>query len=234
MLARQAKLSYDYHMYKHDQNGSINILLLPLVIVGVLFLATAGFATWAYSGKQDYKNNVDAKIATAVTVARQTESTAKDKEFAEVSKQPLRNYNGPQALGSLVLAYPRTWSGYVDDTGSGGASLDGYFYPGTVPSLTNQASSFSLRIQVLSQSYASTLTNLKGLQTSKKVTVSPYALPKVPGTVGVMVDGEYKPNKNGKKVILPLRDKTIEISTEGSEFINDFNNNILPNITFSP
>lgn len=221
-------------MNKHDQNGAINGLVIPLVIISLLLVGSGGFAAWAYAGRQDYKNNTDTKIAAAVTIARQDESTNKDKLFAEVEKQPLRSYIGPQAYGSLIVKYPKTWSAYVDDTGNGNAQVDGFFYPGTVPSITNQNSSFALRLQVLPQSYTTVVTSFRDLEQAKKVSISPYALAKVPKIIGIRVEGEIKPTKTGSLVILPLRDKTILISSESSEFSADFNANILPNLSFSP
>ena len=221
-------------MIKHDQNGSISGLAVSLVLVNLLFIASLAFAVWAYGGRQDYKNNTDTKIAAAVTLARQDESTNKDKVFAELVKQPLRTYVGPESYGSLIIKYPKSWSAYVDDTGNSNAQVDGYFYPGTVPSITSPNSSFALRVQVLPQSYSSVLTGFRGLQQANKVTITPYTLPKVPKTIGIRVDGEIKPTKAGSLIILPLRDKTIQISTESSEFNADFNGNILPNLSFSP
>ena len=221
-------------MNKHDQYGAVNGLLLACIVITLLFLLSAGFGVWAFAGRQDYKTNTDAKIASAVTVARQSESTAKDRQFAEIEKQPLRNYNGPQAFGSLVVAYPKTWSAYVDDSGNGSASVDGFFYPGAVPAINAQSSHFALRIQVLSQSYSSIVTSLRDAQQSNKATITPFALAKVPSVVGVRVDGTFKDQKVGSLVVLPLRDKTIEISTESNDFSNDFNKNILPNLSFAP
>ena len=46
-----------------DQRGAINALLIPLILVIVFFLGAAGFGYWAFSERQDYKNNSDAKVA---------------------------------------------------------------------------------------------------------------------------------------------------------------------------
>lgn len=221
-------------MNKHDQNGSINILLIPLIMASLAMIGTAAFAIWAYNSRQDYKNNVESKITTAVTVAKTVESSEKDKQFAELEKKPLRTYNGPQAFGSLVLQYPKTWSAYIDDTGSGAAPVDGYFYPGYVPSITNPNSSFALRVQVLPQSYSSVLASLRGQETAGQIQIAPYTLPSVTNVIGIRVDGKITPGKDGTMIVLPLRDKSIEISTQGSEFSADFEENILKNLTFSP
>jgi Tfp pilus assembly protein PilV len=212
----------------HEQGNTLVIVVLVLLLVGV-----SALAVWAYQGRQDYKDNTDQKIIAAVAAAKREESIAKDKQFAEKEKQPLRLYNGPAAYGSLLLSYPRTWSGYVDDTGRSGSVVDGYFAKGVVPSVTNESSTFALRLQVLSQSYSQVVNGFSNLQKSGKVTVAPYALPKVSSVVGVRVKGEVR-NETVDMVVLPLRDKTLQLWTEGTQFENDFNNNILANFSFSP
>jgi multidrug efflux pump subunit AcrA (membrane-fusion protein) len=219
---------------KHNQNGAINVLLIPFILVVLLLFAAIGFGAWSYSSRQDYKYNVDQKISAAVELAKQQESTDKDKQFAEAEKKPLKTYSGPQASGSLVIKYPKTWSSYVDDTTVGGIPVDGYFYPGTVPSITATSSTFALRVQVLAQAYSDILSSLSGQQQNGALTIDAYKLPSVPGVVGVIVNGQIEPNKTVSMVILPLRDKTIEISTQGDQFKSDFTANILPNLSFSP
>ncbi len=223
-------------MHKLNQLGSSSWLLsLGLVVFLIIALVFGG---WAFKGRQDYKNNVDAKIAAAVTVAKQQEGTAKDAQFAEAQKSPLRTYNGPQAYGSLVVMFPKTWSGYVDDSGSNNTALvDGYFANSTVPSITDTNSIFALRVQVIAQSYSQTVQAINQSLTGPQVaatTVTAYSLPKVPSQVGVKVSGQISDSKTGTMVVLPLRDKTLQVWTEGSQYLNDFNTYILPNLSYSP
>ena len=221
-------------MIKHNQDGAVSGVAISLILTIVLLIAAASFGLWAFSSRQDYKNNVDAKIKAASEVVKQQESTLKDQQFAEESKKPLKSYNGPQAYGSLVLNYPKTWSGYVDDSGSGRAFVDGYFAPGTVPSITNQTFLFALRIQVVNQPYATVLQSFASQQTTGKLSVSAYALPLLPSVVGVKISGQLSDQKTVTMVVLPLRSQTVKISTEGTQYLNDFNNSILPNLTFIP
>jgi hypothetical protein len=93
---------------------------------------------------------------------------------------------------------------------------------------------FALRVQVSSQSYSDILGQYQNQQQTGTVTVKPYSLPKVPSVVGVEVTGQLINNVSGTQVILPLRNQTILIWTEGTQYLNDFNNNILPNFSFSP
>ena len=218
----------------HLERGAVNILLAPLILAIIFFLSAIGFGVWAYQGRQDYKNNVDAKVATAVTAAKQDESVIKDKEFAEASKNPLKTYTGPAAYGTVKVQYPRTWSAYISDTTNSDPYVNGYFFPDVVPDTSNQNTVFALRVQVAQQSYSDVLKGFQSLVQSGKVTVSAYALPKQPSIVGSRVDGQIVNNKSGSMILLPLRDKTLKVWTEAAQFEPDFNNNILPNLTFSP
>ena len=221
-------------MIKHNQDGAISGLLIMFILALLLLMGAIGFGAWAFTSRQDYKANVNTKISAAVTKANTLEDTIKDKQFAEDAKKPLKTYHGPEAYGSLIVNFPKTWSGYVDDSGKGSAQVDGFFAPGVVPSITDQASVFALRIQVVNQSYAQTLQAFTGQQQDGKLAISAYALPKLPKVVGVEVVGEISDQTQVTMVVLPLRSQTLEVWTEGNQYLSDFNNNILPNFRFSP
>lgn len=222
---------------KHDvrlnQRGSVDSWMIAFIFTLLVFLAAAGFGIWAYTGKQDYKNNFDAKVVIAVDKAVTQNAAKLEAQFLEREKEPLRVYPGPESYGSLAVSYPKTWSAYVDDSGKGSAPVDGSFNPNYVPGL-NSGSGVALRVQVLNTKYAQNIKTFDSLIKTGKVKASPYALPKVPGTVGLRFDGEVKTGKQGSLVILPLRDKTITVWTEASQFVPDFNTIILPNLTFEP
>ncbi len=221
-------------MIKHNQDGAVSGLGISLVLTVLLLIATIGVAGWAFTGRQDYKNNVDTKIAAAQEVAKQQESTAKDRQFAEEIKQPLKTYSGPEAYGSLVLSFPKTWSGYVEDSGTGNALVDGYFAPNVVPGVTSAGSIFSLRVQVVGQSYSQVLQSFSGQVQSGKAVITAYALPRLPKVVGVKVVGQIQAQKTVTMIVLPLRSQTIKLWTEGNQYQTDFANNILPNFSFTP
>lgn len=218
-------------MIKHNQDGNINALVLPLVFTGLLLLAALVFGFWAFAGRQDYKNNVDEKVAAAVVDAKKAEGESKDKQYAEAAKLPYKTYQGPEQFGSVVLQYPKTWSAYVAAGNSVGDSLDGYFHPDVVPAVNAPGSTFALRVEVIDNPYSSVVSQY---ESAEGVTAAPYALPKVPKVVGVKLQGQIDNEKRGTKVVLPIRDKTLVIYTESESFNDDFNNIILPNLSFAP
>jgi flagellar basal body-associated protein FliL len=103
---------------RYSEQGTMNVLLVPVITLALLFIAAGSFAAWAFSSRQDYKNNSDAKSAAAVAVNKSAVQAEDAKQFAEAAKNPLKPYVGPEAYGSVKVLYPKTWSAYVDTTDS--------------------------------------------------------------------------------------------------------------------
>lgn len=219
-------------MIQRSQRGSMNVLLIPLILITVFFVGTAILAGWAIMSRQDYKNNVDKKVDAAVTVAVQEANTKKDNEFAEKEKLPLREFRGPEPYGSLVVSYPKTWSVYASETSTSNTPVDAFFQPNFVPA-NDGNQSYALRVQIVNSSYATVLQQYDSYVKSGKLTATTYVPAKATDVTGVRLDGAITPNKNGSMIIVPIRDKTLKIWTESNNYLNDFNNIILPNYTFA-
>jgi len=233
MRFRLLSMGRDHHAQSLNEQGALDVWIVLFVVMTLLFIGGLSFGVWAFLGRQDYKGNVDKKIADAVVIAKKQEDSAKDKEFVEKEKLPFREYKGPATYGSVDVQYPKTWSAFVTDSGQGNNPIDGYFHPSIVPGLQS-GTAYALRVQVSDQSYDTIMQSFSEKVTSSKVTIAAYRAPKVPAVLGSRVDGEITTGQQDSMVIFPLRDKTLQIWTESKEFSNDFNNNILPNLTFSP
>lgn len=208
-------------------------LILTLVFFVLLSLSAIGFAAWAYASMQDYKNNSDEKSKAAVTVALKKEDTKKDNEFAEKEKSPYKIYQGPTAYGSVKITYPKTWAAYIEERDRNSTPVNGYFHPSFVPD-TSGGTAFALRIEVTNRSYDQELKNFDSSVKTGKVTVRPFVAKNVPSVTGARVDGEIEKDKKGSMILLPLRDKTIKISTQAQQFVPDFDNIVLANLKFVP
>lgn len=214
-----------------NERGS---LVAPLIIVIVLLVGSLGFGIWAFTQMQHYKTDTNQIVDSAVSVAVEKAKTDKDNEFAEKEKQPYRTYSGPSDFGSVSFNYPKTWSGYVPEkTQTSSEAVDGYFFPGVVPDVVGSAN-FALRLKITNRPYTDTLVTFTELQKSGAVKVSPFRLAKVPSVLGVKITGKIIGEKQGALVILPNRDKTLQVWTEGQQFQKDFTNSILPSLSFTP
>jgi len=224
---------------KLNRNGSSSWQILTLIATGTLLVAAIIFAFWAFAGRQKYKNDTVQLINSAVVSAIAKQKITDQASFAIAEQNPLTEYIGPQAYGTIRLWYPKNWSSYVNSTGedSDNNPLDGYLYPGTLPSVTdNGSTNFALRIQVESQSYSAVLAAFNGQQTDNTAppNIIAYSLPKVPSVVGVEITGEVESNISGTMIMLPLRANTLEVWTEGTAYLTEFEKDILPNLSFSP
>lgn len=221
-------------MRLNTQTGSINVAVLALVVVTLFLIGASVFGYWAYQGRQEYKNNSDQKVSAAVENAKQATVAADTAKFVEANKSPLRTYTGPSAYGSVSIQYPKSWSAYVADDSGSDPYVNGYFYPGVVPNVSKEKATFALRIQVVQQSYNTVISDYQSLVDQGKVKVSAYKAAKVPGIVGSRLDGQVEPERTGSMIVLPLRDKTLKIWTNTTQFQPDFETYILPNFSFAP
>lgn len=219
--------------YSQQQSRGSKLWLVLFIITLILFLGAAGFGAWAFTERQDYKDNSDQKSAAAVKAAREELAAVKDAEFAEQEKSPLTAYNGPAALGSVGVHYPKTWSAYVEEAGNGNTPLDGYLHPNFVPG-TRVGIAYALRIQIVENDYSEELKKFDSDVKEGKVKVSPYVAKAVPDSKGARVDGEIDNEIQGSMILLPVRDKTLKIWTEAEQFKKDFNEIILPSLNFTP
>jgi hypothetical protein len=225
-------------MRKQNQTGSTSVVLA--ILFGVLFLAAAGFGGWAFMGRQDYKDNSDQKSATAVEAAKKSQAAELQKKFDEDYKNPNKTYQGPVSFGSVKFNYPKTWSAYVDEN-SGSTPINGYFYPDKVPSIQSGAA-YALRVELLSSTYSQVLQQYNSQIKQGLLKVSAYVPPKMNGVSnvqpGTRLDGivsrSAAGNHTGSMVILQVRDKTLRIYTEVPNFLNDYNNIVLPTLTYAP
>jgi hypothetical protein len=222
------------NMRNDTERGYIDALLVPLIIVGVLLLGCLGFALWAFSGRQDYKNNSDQKVSKAVEAAVQSTQKTDAAKYAEDAKNPLKTYVGPSAFGSITVSYPRTWSAYIIEGDNSGTALNGYFHPDVVPNVLDIDSAMSLHIQVTADAYDQVLNQFGAYIQQKKAAAQPYAFPKVPSVIGTRIDGQIGQSKQGTAIVVPLRNLTMIVSSESKDYANDFNNIIVPNLLFSP
>ncbi|MDQ2973022.1 MAG: hypothetical protein M3Q79_00890 [bacterium] len=221
-------------MHKRFKSGGISISVLVSIVFGLLFVGASIFAVWSFMGMQDYKNNVQPKIDTAVEIAKQETSTLKDNEFIEKEKLPTLNFRGPDTYGAVSFDYPKTWSAVTakaDQT----SPLDLTLHPSVVPgSGQDREFSYGLRLEVLNTSYERSVKELDSQIKNAGLVASAFTPVKVPSTVGTRFDGEFVRGKNGVVIMLPLRDKTLKIWTESLDYKKDLLEIIMPSLSFQP
>lgn len=212
-----------------NQIGAVNVLMISLIIAAVLLVVTIGFAAWAFTERQSYKNDVDEKIAAAIEINTKQVSDEKDNEFLEREKYPLDTFEGGSHNGGIKVSYPKTWSAHITED----QSRAEYIFAPDFVSGENDAPR-PLKITVEDRSYNEVLSTYDSQLLNGELKAKAYSLPKVRNVVGTRFDGTIENDRQGSIVLLPLRNKTITITNEVPGLVNDFNNIILENLTFNP
>lgn len=217
----------------HYKKESRSQWIIVIVLLVVLMLAFGAIAAWAFLERAKYKNDVDQIVESQVSIALQEQKSQLDNEFREKEKEPLESYLSPAQFGAVQVKYPKTWSAYIDESGDSNTPVDGYLHPDFVPA-ADSGVAFALRVEVLNRAYDEVIKSYESDVKSADVTLTPYRLPNVDSVLGSRIEGEINNGQQGHMVVLPLRDKTLRVSTQANSFLNDFDNIILKNLTFTP
>ena len=205
----------------------VHPLLLTAIVLGVLTVGLGGFSVWAYLNYQDQKNNVDAKVAVAVADAKREQQETDQAAFLEQEKVPTRQIVGPTDLGQVKLSYPKTWSVYVDKSNS--ATYEAYFHPLVVPPLAS-GTPYALRVSVVDNKYEAVLGSFNERLKNGQLKASPITIVGVDGT---RLDGAFSNSVRGSMVLFKIRDKTLEVYTQSTNFQGDFDNIVLKSLEFN-
>lgn len=224
-------------MIKQNQNGSV-VTTAVIIVLSLALVVTAALAFSAYSTGQDYKKNSDQKAAAAVDRATREQANKLEAKFAEEAKKPSKPFRGPEAYGGVSFEYPKTWSVYM--TSDDSQPVNAYFHPDVVQGIDGKVA-MALRLEIINSSYADVVRQFESDISSGKLRARAYVASKmenVPNAQpGLRLEGDLGDGqtvKNGAMVILPLRDKALKIYSESSNYLSDFNNTILPVLSYSP
>ncbi len=202
------------------------------LIIAIIFIITTlialGLGGWALYNYFDQKDNVDAKVSTAVTAAVKERADKDAAAFLEKEKQPNRQFAGPDDYGRVAFDYPKTWSIYVDKDTTSGGTYSAYFNPVSVPpiSMTTQ---YALRVTIEQKDYDRVIATYNRLVQSGKLTATAA---KADSTDGTRLEGNFTDDIRGMAVIFKLRDKTVTIRSDAETFREDFNA-LINTVTFN-
>jgi hypothetical protein len=235
MYPQQSSQPVSYNSDNSSSGGGAKNLIIIILLV-ILLAASLGFGGWAYSQMLSYKNDTNKKIDAAVAAAK----TAQAKEVQDAfDKANTKQFQGSSTYGSVSFSYPKTWSAYVD-TSSTSEPISAYFHPDQVPGINSRAA-YSLRVELVSSDYSQALQQFSGFIKQGTVTSKAFLPPKLNGIgnaqPGTLLSGQINSadsTQRGEMLIIRVRDKTLKISTQSNDYLNDFNNIILSSLTFAP
>jgi hypothetical protein len=201
------------------ERGAVATSTVVIIGLSVFAVAFAGLSVWAFINYMDQKNNVDAKVSTAVTEAEKKLGDKLEADFIERDKQPLKSFTGPSDYGTLSFKHPKTWSVYVSNDGTKGSGYEAFFNPGAVPSLDAASSRYALRVAIVNEQYEDTIAEYESLVKKGELKSSTV---KANGENGTRLDGNFSKDIRGAAVIFKIRDKSVIVQTDADTFKSDF------------
>ncbi len=177
------------------------------------------------SDYDELSENVDLKIAEAVSEAKAEQALAD----AEEAKKDTRQFTGPTDYGQLSFDFPKLWSVYVASDASKGGDYTAYLNPLEIEPVS-ESTVYALRVTIRDKDFESVAAEYqryldKGdlsmtTETVGGTTANRYT-GKIPGT-----------DLNGIIVIFKIRDKTAVLRTDSVGYEKDFQT-ILNSVKFN-
>jgi hypothetical protein cdiviTM7_01856 len=208
-------------MMKRDkkERGSVNGWMVGTIGCLILFLIAGSLAIWAYMQYSHEKSNVDSKVAIEVAKGKSEQAESDQKKFSEEAKNPRIEFVGPSEYGRVSFMYPRTWSVYIENDGSNRGDYKAYLNPVAVPSASNKASRFALRLEIINKNLDTVLNDYQSRLKKGELTSSSTEFNGISAT---RIDGTFEKELRGSVVLMKVRDKTIRFSTDADTFKPDF------------
>lgn len=208
-------------MMKRDkkERGSVNGWMVGTIGCLILFLIAGSLAIWAYMQYSHEKSNVDSKVAIEVAKGKSEQAESDQKKFSEEAKNPRIEFVGPSEYGRVSFMYPKTWSVYIENDGSNRGDYKAYLNPVAVPSASNKASRFALRLEIINKNLDTVLNDYQSRLKKGELTSSSTEFNGISAT---RIDGTFEKELHGSVVLMKVRDKTIRFSTDADIFKPDF------------
>ena len=211
-----------------NEGGSVDKWLILTVTFVITTILAGGVMVWALLNYFDQKNNVDTKVASAVSTAKKEQADSDEAKFSEREKDPNREFVGPEDYGQLSFNYPKTWSVYVDKDTSSGDTYQAYLNPVSVPPISS-SQRYALRVTIQSKDYGDVIESYQTLVRKGDLKSSSVKLSTENGT---RLEGNFSKDIRGIAVVFKIRDKTVTLRTDANTFKNDFNK-VVKSIAFN-
>lgn len=192
-----------------------------IILVAVLGLGTIGFgaATVAFAGKASKAaSNADQRVAAAAKQAKEEQKKASERAAEQANQLPFRTYTAPEKYGSFVISFPKNWSSYFEERGSG-TQVYLILNPEFIKKIDGQDEKVAAKVQFIERTKDAYLRPLAAK--IQKGTLKQTDT-KVSGLPAYNLTGAFDDRKTTRQVIVPVRDKVLVFSTENATYMKEF------------
>lgn len=199
---------------------------LVAIIATLLLIVFIGLFAWAFSQYRSYKNDVQPKIEAAVDTGVKAKQKELEESFQLEREQLKLTFRTNDRIANVSFKYPRDWSQSLVEKESGNLQIEAIFHPTVV----QEGKVYALRLQIHQQPYDDILGDYQKKIENGDLKAQPI---KNSGTPGIRLDGKYEKDRDGALIIFPIRDKTLVLMSESTEYLRVYNE-IIKSLEFTP
>jgi len=200
-----------------------NTLIETIILIAVCVIAAIAivFAVIFFMQYNELKVNYDSDKNLEVAEAVKKQEDVDKANFAEQEKLPKTPFTGPSDYGSISFEYPKTWSVYVDSDGTNNSDYKAYFRPAWVDPVSDSASRYALRFQILNRQYTTVQSDYESKVKNGEMTSSVFNADSNKMT-GIKYEGKIEEGIQGIVVLVKVNDKTAIFQMDAEVYRKDF------------
>lgn len=214
--------------------GKSKLPLILCAVFGVLLILFMGLLISSYMQAQAATKDLNAKRAAAYnlgkTAGAQTQKETDDAAAKTLAENPYRSYTAPVTFGDFTIKFPKNWSAWVAENISSSNQVELIASPDFIKVLPDNSVNYALHVMLVNSTYTNLRQNYDQQVKDKKAKATSVT---ISGISGTRYEGQYSQTKSGIIVLVPVRDKTMVLSTENTKFSSEFSQ-ILTQSTIKP
>jgi hypothetical protein len=152
--------------------------------------------------------------------AGQQDQKAEDEErFRIASQSPYRSYSAPGIYGGFEIKFPKNWSGHVVENEGGSPQVQLTLHPNFVKQVANQDNAYAARVQLSRTNHDQIVKQRQNEVKAGRMKQQSVSVAGIPST---RFEGKFDNKHDGVTVLVPVRDKTVIISTDDKKYLPEF------------
>jgi hypothetical protein len=206
-----------------ESSRNINLHLILTIFLGFGMVLFGVLAVVAFRDNETTQAGHTKAVAAARAEAAKQQKEKDDTEAIKANELPYRTFTAQPIDGGFSFQIPKNWSLYVGRSAVGKTQLDLAADPDAVVYNLGASAinSHAFKVQLLRTTPQEVVKTFDD-KIKKKMITSKGA--NVSGISGTWLEGSIDDQRhNGVIIILPLRDKTLTISTDDRKYLSEFN-----------
>jgi hypothetical protein len=200
--------------------GKLNLFIILIVFLGIGLILFGGLSIYAFGKANTATSTLEKQKSVAVSDAIKKQQAADYLSNLKSNESPYRTYTAPVDYGSFQITFPKNWSAYDQESVQSQTQVVLSLNPDFVYQTNGQFNPAAVRVTLTQQLTTTVLSAFKDqLRTNKMkqqdITVS--------GLKGYDLTGAFPDKKTIRAIYIPIRDKTMIISTEDKNYADEYN-----------